>query len=114
MGAACEAVGTRAHLGDVSTELSNAWGLEPMLSVSDLADYLGVPVSTVYDWRSNGLGPVGHRLGKHIRFALSDVRTWLESQRETVVGIRHHRGPNGSDDSAQPTSAWMGLGGDGR
>lgn len=32
-------------------------GLEPLLDIRDLADYLGLPVSTLYDWRTRGLGP---------------------------------------------------------
>jgi excisionase family DNA binding protein len=65
---------------------ANPWGLEPLLSVGELAAYLGVPVSTVYDWRTGGGGPVAHRLGKHLKFALSDVRAWVEAQRETAPG----------------------------
>lgn len=29
-------------------------GLEPLLGVPELAEYLGVPVQTIYDWRVNG------------------------------------------------------------
>ena len=25
-------------------------GLDPLLSIEDLAEYLGVPVTTIYDW----------------------------------------------------------------
>ena len=57
-------------------------GLEPLMTMTDLAEYLGIPVSTIYDWRTNGHGPVAHRFGKHLKFALSDVRTWMETQRE--------------------------------
>jgi excisionase family DNA binding protein len=60
-------------------------GLEPLLSVRELAAYLGVPVSTIYDWRSRGLGPVAHRFGKHVKFARSDVAEWLAAQREDRV-----------------------------
>jgi len=61
---------------------TTTWGLEPLLSITELAKYLGVPVSTVYDWRTHGLGPVGHRFGKHVKFAVSDVRCWIEAQRD--------------------------------
>ncbi len=72
-----------AHLLDMDTDTgSNPWGLEPLLDVSDLAGYLGLPVSTVYDWRARGLGPRAYRFGKHLKFAVSDVRTWIEQQRE--------------------------------
>ncbi|WP_259363312.1 helix-turn-helix domain-containing protein [Microbacterium esteraromaticum] len=60
----------------------NPWGLEPLLDVGELAAYLGVPVSSVYDWRARGLGPRAYRFGKHLKFALSDVRTWIEQQRD--------------------------------
>ncbi|MDR2974022.1 MAG: helix-turn-helix domain-containing protein [Propionibacteriaceae bacterium] len=58
-------------------------GLEPLLSTAELAEYLGVPLATLYDWRTNGHGPRGYRIGKHLRFALSDVQTWLAAQKET-------------------------------
>ena len=76
-----------AHLLSMSTNDSitgNPWGLEPLLDVGDLAAYLGVPVSTVYDWRTNGKGPTAYRFGKHLKFAVSDVRIWVEQQRESL------------------------------
>ena len=60
----------------------NRWGLEPLLDVGEVAAYLGVPVSTVYDWRTRGLGPRAYRYGKHLKFALSDVRISIEQQRD--------------------------------
>ena len=32
-------------------------GLDPLLSIEDLAEYLGVPVTTIYDWRVDGKSP---------------------------------------------------------
>lgn len=61
-------------------------GLEPLLDITELADYLGVPLSTIYDWRTRGLGPRAYRFGKRLKFALSDVRSWMEEQRETTPG----------------------------
>ena len=75
--------GSRTHLFGTDTEHSpagNPWGLQPLLDVGELAAYLGVPISTVYDWRTRGLGPRAYRFGKHLKFALSDVRTWIELQ----------------------------------
>ena len=62
--------------------VDNSWGLEPLLDVADVAAYLGVPVSTEYDWRARGVGPRGYRFGKHVKFAVSDVRIWVEQQRD--------------------------------
>ncbi|WP_313356928.1 helix-turn-helix domain-containing protein [Microbacterium sp.] len=58
----------------------NPLGPEPLLDVGELAAYLGVLVSTVYDWRTRGLGPRAYRFGKHLKFALSDVRIWIEQR----------------------------------
>ena len=60
----------------------NPWGLEPLLDIGALADYLGIPVSTIYDWRTRGLGPPAYRFGKHLKFAISDVCVWIEQQRD--------------------------------
>ncbi len=64
------------------TTLTSPPDLEPLLDVTELSRYLGVPVSTIYDWRTRGRGPRAHRLGKHLMFATSDVRAWLAEQRE--------------------------------
>ena len=50
--------GSATHLFCMDTETpstDNPWGLEPLLDVKELAAYLHVPVSTVYDWRTRGL-----------------------------------------------------------
>lgn len=52
------------------------------LDVAELAAYLGVPVSTVYDWRTRGKGPAAYRFGKHLKFGVSDVRVWVAEQRD--------------------------------
>ena len=59
--------------------LRNLW--EP----TDVADYLGGPVQTVYQWRSRGFGPPGRRIGKHVRYKPDDVETWFEAQAEGVL-----------------------------
>ena len=46
-------------------------------SVQDVSDYLGVPVQTIYGWRSAGTGPPGRRLGKRLRYRPQDVRDWV-------------------------------------
>jgi excisionase family DNA binding protein len=68
-----------AHTGGVS-------GLEPLLSIDELAQYLGVPVTTIYDWRVDGKGPRAIRVGRHLKFAVSDVKAWIAEHRETAPG----------------------------
>lgn len=75
-----------AHLQGMKTQPEPANGLDPLLSVRDLAAYLGVPVATIYDWRVDGKGPCGLRVGRHVKFAQVDVFEWLESVRESRPG----------------------------
>jgi excisionase family DNA binding protein len=53
---------------------------ESLMSLEEVAGYLGVPVRTVYSWRSTSKGPRGFRVGKYVRFKASDVELWLERQ----------------------------------
>ncbi|MCE0534387.1 helix-turn-helix domain-containing protein [Kineosporia rhizophila] len=47
-------------------------------TTSDVAEYLGVPVATLYQWRTRGYGPEGRRIGKHLRYKPEDVVTWFD------------------------------------
>lgn len=67
------------HLSVMNT---SELGLEPLMGVEELADYLGVPVQTIYDWRVAGTAPRAFKCGKRLKFAVSDVRTWLETRHE--------------------------------
>ena len=54
--------------------------LERLLSVRELAEYLGVPVTTLYTWCHRDEGPPGFRVGRHIRYRRRDVENWVNSQ----------------------------------
>ena len=56
-------------------------GLDPLLSIEELAEYLGVPITTIYDWRVDGKGPCGVRVGRHVKFTVSEVLAWIDEQR---------------------------------
>lgn len=75
-----------SHLSDMSTDTTSHSGLEPLLSIEDLAEYLGIPVTTIYDWRVDGKGPCAVRVGRHLKFAVSDVKAWISQQRESMPG----------------------------
>jgi predicted DNA-binding transcriptional regulator AlpA len=66
----------------VEKSSTDDWGLEPLMDVHELAAYPGIPISPVYDWRVHGIGPRAYRFGKHLKFAISDVRAWIAQQRE--------------------------------
>ena len=55
-----------------------------LLSVQDLAEYLGVPATTLYQWRYRREGLLGFRVGRHIRYQLTDVTEWIERQIESA------------------------------
>ena len=65
-------------------------GLEPLIGVDELAVWLGVPIQTIYDWRLSGRAPRAHKIGKHLRFALSDVQAWLEEHHEGAGRVHGH------------------------
>ncbi|MDE0571814.1 helix-turn-helix domain-containing protein [Demequina sp. B12] len=62
----------------------------PLLDVHEVADLLGVPVATLYVWRTRGQGPRGFRLGRHLRYRPSDVDAWIDFQRAADLkgGVR--------------------------
>jgi excisionase family DNA binding protein len=56
--------------------------LDRLVSIDELADYLGVPVATLYAWRYRREGPPGFRVGRHVRYRWSDIQTWIASRLE--------------------------------
>jgi excisionase family DNA binding protein len=44
-----------------------------LLSPNELAAFLGVPLPTIYRWRTRHAGPPGFRVGRHVRYSLEDV-----------------------------------------
>jgi hypothetical protein len=50
---------------------------ERLWSVDDVSRFLGVPISTLHQWRYLGRGPGAFRVGKHLRYDPEVVRRWL-------------------------------------
>ena len=56
--------------------------------------FLGVPVSTLHQWRYLGRGPAAFRVGKHLRYDPDAVRRWLVDEcadEPAGTGGRQHR-----------------------
>lgn len=53
---------------------------EPLVGAPEVAQYLGVPVATLANWRHRNAGPPNYRVGRHVRYRMSDVEQWLEQQ----------------------------------
>lgn len=58
---------------------------EQLMTVQELAQYLGVPAGTLYQWRYRREGPPGFRVGRHVRYRRSDVQEWIEQQLQHAV-----------------------------
>ncbi len=52
----------------------------PLATAQEVAEYLGVPVATVYQWKYRGNGPKMIKVGRHLRARWEDVDAYLEQQ----------------------------------
>jgi hypothetical protein len=53
---------------------------EPMRdlwTITQVSQFLNVPVGTLYQWRYKGVGPKAFRVGRHLRYDAAVVRRWL-------------------------------------
>jgi len=55
---------------------------DDLVTVTELAAYLEVQVKTLYARRYRREGPVGFRIGKHVRYRWSDVEHWVQERIE--------------------------------
>lgn len=62
--------------------------MDQLMSPAQLAEYLAVPVTSLYQWRVHGVGPRGIRVGRHVRYRRSDVEAWLNAQAEQTVMVQ--------------------------
>jgi excisionase family DNA binding protein len=53
-----------------------------LLTISEAAAYLKVPVETLRKWRTLGRGPKGIKLGRHLRYRTEDIDQWVKEQEE--------------------------------
>jgi excisionase family DNA binding protein len=51
-----------------------------LLTTEEVAEFLGVPVQTIYVWRTKKSGPKSIKVGKHLRFRQADIDAWLDEQ----------------------------------
>lgn len=55
--------------------------MEQLYSIREVSDRLGgIPLGTLYNWRSRGIGPRAIKVGRHLRFREADVAEWLQEQ----------------------------------
>ncbi len=68
---------------------------ERLLTVKEVADMTGLPVSWIYSKAEDGTLP-HFKLGKYLRFRVSEVTAWLETLRRgghghSAVALPHSR-----------------------
>jgi excisionase family DNA binding protein len=67
--------------------------VDGVLSLSELCAQLQVSAQTIYDLRSQGRGPRGFRVGRELRFRISEIDAWLtrlESEDDRRHQLRGH------------------------
>ncbi|GLZ00574.1 helix-turn-helix domain-containing protein [Actinoplanes sp. NBRC 103695] len=57
---------------------------EALWDIHQTAEYLRVPVQTLYTWRKRQYGPPASRVGRHLRYDPDDVRDWFRTQRQAA------------------------------
>ncbi len=58
---------------------------DQLLTTSQVAAYLQVPVATLHQWRYRGEGPKAAKVGRHLRWRKADVDAWLEQQSQPAA-----------------------------
>lgn len=59
---------------------------EPLINITELSAWLGVPEWTIRGWRHRGEGPPAVKVGAHhLRWRPEDVEAWLRERTATSV-----------------------------
>lgn len=59
--------------------------MSKLLTIQDVSNYLGIPVQTLYQWRTKGYGPPGRRIGKHVRYREAYAKASLKKYRPVAA-----------------------------
>jgi excisionase family DNA binding protein len=68
---------TAARAAEAASDVGDR---RPLMSAKELADFLGVPLNTVYVWNHRRQGPRAHKVGRYLRYRWPEVEAWLEAQ----------------------------------
>ena len=53
---------------------------DPLMTAKELAAFLRKPISTIYRWNMDGIGPPYMKVGTTLRYRREDVDRWLDQQ----------------------------------
>lgn len=71
-----------------NVKISGVSAAEPLVTQEVLAKYLGIPETTLEQWRSRGGGPDYVKVGaRHVRYRLSEVNAWMDDERAARKGL---------------------------
>jgi excisionase family DNA binding protein len=54
--------------------------MEALLTPTEVAFLLKIPVKTLYQWRYMRTGPPAHKLRRHLRYRRRDVEDWIDNE----------------------------------
>ena len=63
----------------MTTTPAAGWRPDPLLTIDDVAEWLGKPKATLYAWHSRSQGPRAIRVGNTLRYRRSEVERWLDA-----------------------------------
>ncbi|MEM9500601.1 MAG: helix-turn-helix domain-containing protein [Pseudomonadota bacterium] len=55
------------------------------LNIDEAADFIGVSKQTMDRWRMEAIGPTVHRVGRRVLYSLTDLRAFMETQRQVPL-----------------------------
>lgn len=53
-------------------------GYDPLLTIEEVSDWLGIPRGTLYQWRSRKQGPRAIKVGGALRYRRTEVESYLD------------------------------------
>ena len=56
---------------------------DPLLTLEQVADWLGVPKGTLYQWRSRHRGPRAIKVGGALRYRRNEVESYLDQNTDS-------------------------------
>ncbi len=65
----------------------------PMVTVEELAEWLGIPVKTVFWFNTSLTGPTRYRVGRRVKYKSAEVPGWIEAR---ACRIPSHEGMIGA------------------
>jgi len=61
-------------------------GMPELLTIGEASAYLRIPIETLRQWRSRGVGPRSAKVGRHLRYRRAEIDRWLAEQEREPVG----------------------------